>query len=125
MKCIDACGYKHKPDNITVLTRHIEECLAEGMCGQLGIEPVVVWKDGEFTVVAPPKDKRKKIKEQAFKVELVKKEAVELTDNLKKDLAELKGAQSRKPNVTMGTISGNSNGGKKKVIVANLDEDLT
>jgi hypothetical protein len=105
MRCIDECGYQHKPDNLTVLTRHVEECLAEGACGKLGIEPVVIWKDGQFNVVAAPTDKRKKIKDTSFEITLIKKEPVEVTEDMKKSLREVNEAQRTKPKVTMGSIS--------------------
>lgn len=47
MKCL--CGYSHSPNNTVVLKKHIEDCMVAGPLQTL--EPVVIWRDGEFQVV--------------------------------------------------------------------------
>lgn len=51
MKCLNECGYQQKPDNLTVLTKHLEQCLSSGACKGLENGPFVIWKDDEFSVV--------------------------------------------------------------------------
>jgi len=77
MKCIEDCGYKSKPDNLDVLKSHLEECLRSGASRRLKKDPVIIWKDGEFTVA----EKATK-KDRVFNVELVKKEPIQLTDDM-------------------------------------------
>jgi hypothetical protein len=96
MRCIDECGYKQKPDNLEILTRHIEECLAYGACQRLTKDPFVIWKDGEFAVV-----KKVTKKDKIFPITLIKKEAVELTEDMIKTIAEVSGAQARGVNASM------------------------
>jgi hypothetical protein len=90
MRCIDECGYKQKPDNLEILTRHIEECLAYGACQRLTKDPSVVWRDGEFAVVEEPNKS-----DTYFPITLIKKEPVELTEDMIKTLEELNRAQAR------------------------------
>mgnify|MGYP000426721070 CR=1 FL=1 len=101
MKCIEACGYRAKPDNLNVLKSHIEECMAEGACRSLKKEPVIVWRDSEFTAAEKPKSKKEKV----FPVTYVKKEALDLTPEMIKPVSEVVKAKAKKPTVTRGTIS--------------------
>jgi hypothetical protein len=96
MKCIEGCGYEQKPDNLDTLARHVEECLAEGVCQRLTSDPFVIWKDGGFAVV----EKVTK-KDRVFPITLIKKEPVELTDDMIKTIAEVSGAQARGVNASM------------------------
>lgn len=52
MKCVIECGYQQKPDNLEVLSKHLEQCLISGACSTLEKGPYVIWKDGEFSVVS-------------------------------------------------------------------------
>jgi hypothetical protein len=115
MRCIDDCGYKQKPDNLEILTRHIEECLAYGACQRLTKDPSVVWRDGEFAVVEEPSKS-----DTSFPITLIKKEAVELTEDMIKTLEELNRAKARGLDTSMVTTTN----GKKpttNVIKANLE----
>jgi hypothetical protein len=106
MKCIDGCGYNQKPDNLDTLARHIEECLVDGVCQKLKKDPYVVWKDGEFSVV----EKVTK-KDKIFPITLIKKEAIELTEDMIKTPADI--AEVRARRVNMGAITGkNTNTGE-------------
>ena len=96
MKCLDECGYQQKPDNLDTLVRHIEECLAEGACQRLKKDPFVIWSDGEFAVV----EKVTK-KDRVFPITLIKKEPIELTEDMVKTVAEVTGAQARGVNASM------------------------
>jgi len=77
MKCIEDCGYRAKPDNLDILKSHLEECLRSGASRGLKKDPVIIWKDGEFTVA----EKATK-KDRVFDVQLTKKEPVKLTEDL-------------------------------------------
>jgi hypothetical protein len=48
MKCV--CGFKQKPDNVIVLKKHIEDCMLTGPLKEVYPDPVVVWRNHEFTV---------------------------------------------------------------------------
>lgn len=48
MKCI--CGFKQRPDNVLVLKKHIEDCMLTGPLKNAYPDPVVVWRNSEFTV---------------------------------------------------------------------------
>lgn len=48
MKCT-FCTYSHKPDNPLLMKAHAELEMLENNTG--GVFPVVVWRDGEFTLV--------------------------------------------------------------------------
>jgi hypothetical protein len=48
MKCV--CGFKQKPDNVIVLKKHIEDCMLTGPLKDVYPDPVVVWRNHEFTV---------------------------------------------------------------------------
>ena len=96
MRCIEACGYNTKPDNLNLLKAHLEECLAKGACKTLKKNPSVVWKDGEFVVV----EKTTK-KDRVFPIELAKRESVELTPELIKTGREVARAKKKPPTVTM------------------------
>jgi hypothetical protein len=50
MKCL--CGYSHSPNNTFVLKKHIEDCMVSGLLSTMVHDPAVIWKDGEFQVVA-------------------------------------------------------------------------
>jgi hypothetical protein len=52
MKCLIECGYEQKPDNLEVLTKHLEQCSTNGACSALDKGPYVIWKDGGFSVVS-------------------------------------------------------------------------
>ena len=124
MKCISSCGYKVKPDNLNVLTRHLEECLAEGACRSLSEDPKVIWKDNEFTVVTKVGKK-----DTVFPISLVKKVAIELTEKQIKTAGEVALPALRGVNATMGPVDTlpDSAGAKKraaKKIKAKLDDDL-
>jgi hypothetical protein len=96
MRCIDGCGYQQKPDNLDTLVRHIEECLVEGACQRLKKDPFVIWKDGGFAVV----EKVTK-KDRIFPITLIKKEPIELTEDMIKTLAEVSRAEARGVNASM------------------------
>jgi hypothetical protein len=51
MKCLIECGYEQKPDNLEVLTKHLQQCVTSGACSSLETAPYVIWKNGEFSVV--------------------------------------------------------------------------
>jgi len=107
MKCISACGYSHKPDNLALLTRHVEECLARGACKILTEDPSIVWQDGEFTVA--PKEKetpnKKSQTQKVFPVTFIKKEAIELTEDMVKTGADIAKAAVKGPNVILGGLN--------------------
>ncbi len=48
MKCVDGCGYSESPNNIQVLTRHVEACSVAHPAS----EKKVVWRNSELVVVA-------------------------------------------------------------------------
>lgn len=48
MKCV--CGFKQKPDNVIVLKKHIEDCMLTGPLKDVYPDPVVVWRNSEFSV---------------------------------------------------------------------------
>jgi len=54
MKCL--CGYSHSPNNTVVLKKHIEDCMVSGPLSTMLPDPTVIWKDGEFQVVAVPSE---------------------------------------------------------------------
>lgn len=95
MKCIDGCGYQQKPDNLNSLVRHIEECLTEGVCQRLKKDPFVIWKDGEFSVV----EKVTK-KDRVFSINLIKKETINLTENMIKMSSEIAEVRARPVNTS-------------------------
>jgi ferredoxin len=122
MRCIDECGYHQKPDNLDTLVRHIEECLAKGACQRLAKDPFVIWKDGGFAVV----EKVTK-KDRIFPITLIKKEAIELTEDMIKTIAEVKAAQAKGANASMlapEVGSRASTNRKSKKIKAQLDEGI-
>lgn len=123
MKCIDGCGYHQKPDNLDTLVKHIEECLVEGACQRLKKDPLVIWKDGGFAVV----EKATK-KDRVFPINLVKKEAIKLTEDMIKTVADVNGAKARGANASMAAPETNRRpqaGNKKaQVIKAKLGEDF-
>jgi hypothetical protein len=53
MKCL--CGYQQSPNNAKVLAAHVQDCMHDGVCKDIEM-PEVVWRDGEFTVVAKAND---------------------------------------------------------------------
>jgi len=79
MKCISSCGYSHKPDNLTLLVRHIEDCMANGYCKALTEDPQVIWQDGEFTVVPHLSASINGVNPTVFEINLIKKVPVKLT----------------------------------------------
>ena len=95
MKCIDGCSYRVMPNNLPALKAHVEDCLDSGPCKDLKNEPEIIWQDGEFTVVA-----KSKKKDTTFKVDYVKKQAVELTP----DKIKVPQGKQKKPNVSRGGI---------------------
>lgn len=97
MKCIPDCGFQSKPDNLKVLTRHIEDCLSTGACRRLKKDPFVVWRDGEFTVI----EKKPLKKDRVFPVELIHKKPIELTEDKIKTAAEVAQAHIKGVNATM------------------------
>lgn len=48
MKCLPACGFSEYPDNVTVLSRHVESCSVAVPAD----EKKIVWRDHEFFVVS-------------------------------------------------------------------------
>jgi hypothetical protein len=48
MKCLPACGFSEYPDNVTVLSRHVESCSVAAPAD----EKKIVWRDHEFFVVS-------------------------------------------------------------------------
>ena len=122
MRCIDGCGYQQKPDNLDTLARHIEECLVEGACQRLKKDPFVVWKDGGFAVV----EKVTK-KDRIFPITLIKKEAIELTEDMIKTIAEVSGPQARGVNASMlaPEVGSRASTSKRSTrIKAQLDGDI-
>lgn len=103
MKCIPECGYNHKPDNIQLLRRHLEDCLTDGATSRIGKEVFIVWKDGEFTVVT-----KKAKKDIEFPVEVKAREAFEIENRFEQVMEPSHGRQA---SVSRGTISSLS--GKK------------
>jgi len=83
MKCTEDCGYKAKPDNLDVIKAHVEECMRSGALRRLKKDPVILWKDGEFTVA----EKALK-KDRVFDVTFIKKEKMTLTEDLIKTPAD-------------------------------------
>ena len=77
MKCLEDCGYRAKPDNLDILKAHLEECLRSGASRRLKKDPLIIWKDGEFTVA----EKATK-KDRVFDVQLIKKEPIKLTEDM-------------------------------------------
>lgn len=97
MKCIESCGYSHKPDNTALLTNHVNDCLTDGACSHLTTNPVVVWRGGEFVVVETPEEGERIFDNFHFH----KKTAIELTERLIKTEKDL---YVEKPQVSMGKI---------------------
>ena len=56
MKCLPECGFQQMPNSIPGLVRHMQECDLDGPLRNVE-SPVVVWRDGEFCVVASAKKK--------------------------------------------------------------------
>jgi hypothetical protein len=48
MKCLPACGFTEYPDNIKVLSRHVESCLVAAPAD----DKKIVWRNREFFVVS-------------------------------------------------------------------------
>ena len=115
MKCIPSCGYSEKPDNLTKLTRHLEDCLDHGACSKLKKDPFIVWKDGEFTV--SPKVTKK---DRVFEVSLKKKETLKLKETQIKKVTEY----AREVRVSPGTVSDNIAKPAKKRLKADIPDEL-
>lgn len=47
MKCFSGCGYSESPENLRMLTRHVESCSVAHPAS----EKKVVWRNSEFVVV--------------------------------------------------------------------------
>lgn len=56
MKCLPECGFQELPNNMTGLVRHMQQCDLDGPLKNIET-PTVVWRDGEFVVVAAAKKK--------------------------------------------------------------------
>lgn len=54
MKCL--CGFSQLPNNGPLLKIHVESCMVDGACKDLGKAPSIVWRDGEFVVVRAPEE---------------------------------------------------------------------
>lgn len=116
MKCLEDCGYNAKPDNLDILKAHVEICIKSGACRRLKNEPVVIWKDGGFSVV----EKAKK-NDRVFDVKFIKKVPIELTEELIKKPSEY----VFEPNVTPGGIEDSRPKPKpKKTAKAKKTEEL-
>ena len=50
----DFSNWAHKPENPVILKAYAENALLEGVTR--GIIPLVVWRDGEFTLTLTPKE---------------------------------------------------------------------
>jgi hypothetical protein len=111
MKCLDECGFHERPDNIPRLQRHLEECRATGASSRLSTEPTIIWKDGEFTVVAEATKK-----DNVFDIPIPKREAVELDESKIKTAADVARALISSPNITRGSISDSTTDTTKKVV---------
>jgi len=101
MKCISSCGYSHKPDNLTLLTRHIEDCMANGYCKALTEDPKVVWQDGEFTVVPHLSASKENASIPVFEIKLIKKAPVKLTPTNTKTAGEAASGRIKGINASM------------------------
>lgn len=51
MKCLNDCGWDHKPESLNLLVQHVEAC---AVCIPKDVK--VVWKDSEFFVVETPEE---------------------------------------------------------------------
>ena len=115
MKCIPECGFNEKPDNITKLTRHLEECLDSGPCSKLKKEPFVIWKDGEFTV-----SQKKTKKDMSFEIDLVRKEKIQLKPTQIKTGSDY----VQNVNVTQGALSDTLVEKPARRLKAEISDDL-
>ncbi len=50
MKCIPECDYNVKPDNITVLNHHMQDCYINGAMKDITGDLGIVWRSGELHV---------------------------------------------------------------------------
>lgn len=71
MKCI--CDFSQKPDNLVALKAHVEDCIVFGPLREYPHNPVVVWRNGEFTVVTEAEKN-----ERTFEVEFVRPASLQL-----------------------------------------------
>lgn len=51
MKCLNDCGWDHKPESLNLLVNHVEACAT---CVPKDVK--VVWRDSEFFVVETPEE---------------------------------------------------------------------
>lgn len=49
MKCL--CGFQHLPNSAPLLVSHLNECMLDGAFTDPSTLPVIVWRDGGFSVV--------------------------------------------------------------------------
>lgn len=49
MKCL--CGFQHLPNSAPLLVSHLNECMLDGAFTDPSKLPVIVWRDGGFSVV--------------------------------------------------------------------------
>ena len=56
MKCISECDYNVKPDNITVLNHHMQDCYINGAMKDITGDLGIVWRAGELHVTMTAKE---------------------------------------------------------------------